>query len=110
MQTTTLSFANLHNHGELFANIFRARKQSFIVQKRWNLPQTDDMEFDQYDTPMSRWVAIHENGRVLAGVRLTPTTARWRWIGMATDTTNCPWLSTRTKSAGAPCSAEATSG
>lgn len=76
MQTTTLSFANLHNHGELFANIFRARKQSFIVQKRWNLPQTDDMEFDQYDTPMSRWVAIHENGRVLAGVRLTPTTAR----------------------------------
>ena len=54
MQTTTLSFANLHNHGELFANIFRARKQSFIVQKRWNLPQTDDMEFDQYDTPMSR--------------------------------------------------------
>lgn len=34
------------------------------------------MEFDQYDTPMSRWVAIHENGRVLAGVRLTPTTAR----------------------------------
>ena len=75
MQTTTLSFANLHNHGELFANIFRARKQSFIVQKRWNLPQTDDMEFDQYDTPMSRWVAIHEHGRVLAGVRLTPTTA-----------------------------------
>lgn len=73
MQTTTLSFANLHNHGELFANIFRARKQSFIVQKRWDLPQTDDMEFDQYDTPMSRWVAIHERGHVLAGVRLTPT-------------------------------------
>ncbi|WP_134680229.1 acyl-homoserine-lactone synthase [Paracoccus ravus] len=76
MQTTTLSFANLHNHGELFANVFRARKQSFIVQKRWDLPQTDDMEFDQYDTPMSRWVAIHEHGSVLAGVRLTPTTAR----------------------------------
>lgn len=76
MQTTTLSFANLHNHGELFANIFRARKQSFIIQKRWDLPQTDDMEFDQYDTPMSRWVAIHETGKVLAGVRLTPSTAK----------------------------------
>lgn len=76
MQTTTLSFANLHNNGELFANIFRARRQSFIVQKRWDLPQTDGMEFDQYDTPMSRWVAIHERGSVLAGVRLTPTTAR----------------------------------
>lgn len=76
MQTTTLSYANLHNHGELFANVFRARKQSFIIQKNWDLPQTDDMEFDQYDTPMSRWVAIHELGQVYAGVRLTPTTAR----------------------------------
>ena len=76
MQTTTLSFANMHNHGELFANVFRARKQSFIDLKKWPLPEVDGMEFDQYDTPMSRWVAIHENGRVLAGVRLTPTTAR----------------------------------
>lgn len=76
MQTTTLSYSNLHNHGELFANVFRARKQSFIIQKNWDLPQTDDMEFDQYDTPMSRWVAIHDHNQVLAGVRLTPSTAR----------------------------------
>ncbi|MBC9248086.1 N-acyl-L-homoserine lactone synthetase [Paracoccus sp. 11-3] len=76
MQTTTLSFSNLHNHGELFANLFRARKQSFIVQKKWELPEAEDMEFDQYDTPQSRWIAIHDNGLVLAGIRLTPTTAR----------------------------------
>ena len=31
MQTTTLSFENIHNHGELFANLLRARRQSFIV-------------------------------------------------------------------------------
>ncbi|MDO5620719.1 MAG: acyl-homoserine-lactone synthase [Paracoccus sp. (in: a-proteobacteria)] len=76
METTTLSFANLHNHGELFANVFRARKQSFIVQKNWDLPEAEGMEFDQYDTPQSRWVAIHELGQVLGGLRLTPTTAR----------------------------------
>ncbi|MFV0386887.1 acyl-homoserine-lactone synthase [Paracoccus sp. (in: a-proteobacteria)] len=76
MQTTTLSFANLHNHGELFANLFRARKQSFIIQKNWDLPEADDMEFDQYDTPQSRWIAIHDKGQILAGIRLTPTTAR----------------------------------
>ena len=70
MQTTTLSFFNLHHHGELFANLFRARKQSFIVQKNWNLPESDDMEFDQYDTPQSRWIAIHDKGQVLAGIRL----------------------------------------
>lgn len=76
MQTTTLSFANLHNHGELFANLLRARKKSFIEQNKWDLPEAMDMEYDQYDTPASRWVAIHENGIVRAGLRLTPTTAR----------------------------------
>ena len=77
MLSTTLSFANMHNHGELFANILRARRESFIVRNRWNLPETMGMEFDQYDTPVSRWLAVHDDlGRVLAGVRLTPTTAR----------------------------------
>lgn len=76
MQTTTLSFSNLHQHGELFANLLRARKQSFIVQNRWDLPEDDGMEFDQYDTPQSRWVAIHDCGQILAGIRLTPTTAK----------------------------------
>lgn len=76
MQTTTLSFSNLHVHGELFANLFRARRESFIVQKNWDLPQADGMEFDQYDTPQSRWIAVHDAGQVLGGFRLTPTTAR----------------------------------
>ncbi len=77
MNCTVLSFANLHNHGELFANILRARRDSFIVKRAWNLPETMGMEYDQYDTPASRWVAVHDDtGRVLAGARLTPTVAR----------------------------------
>ena len=77
MNSTTLSFANMHQHGELFANILRARRESFIVRNAWKLPETMGMEYDQYDTPASRWVAVHDDlGRVLAGVRLTPTTAR----------------------------------
>lgn len=75
MQTTTLSFANMHNHGELFANMLRARRELFIVHNKWNLPEAMGMEYDQYDTPASRWVVVHdETGRVLAGNRLTPTT------------------------------------
>ena len=76
MQSTTLSFANMHNHGELFANLFRARRQSFIVQNNWDLPEALGMEYDQYDNPASRWVALHSLGEILAGIRLTPTTAR----------------------------------
>ena len=77
MQTTTLSFANLHNHGELFANMLRARRELFIVHNKWDLPEAMGMEYDQYDTPASRWVVVHdENGQVLAGNRLTPTTTK----------------------------------
>ena len=76
MESAALSFANLHNHGELFSNILRARRDAFILNNQWDLPQTMGMEYDQYDTPQSRWIAVHEAGRVYAGVRLTPTTAR----------------------------------
>lgn len=76
LTTTTLSFANFHDHGALFANILKARRESFIVHRKWDLPEADGMEFDQYDTPQSRWIAVHDLGRVLAGIRLTPTTAR----------------------------------
>lgn len=77
MLTTTLSFANLHNHGEFFANMLRARRELFIVHNKWNLPEAMGMEYDQYDTPASRWVVVHDGeGKVLAGNRLTPTTTR----------------------------------
>jgi len=76
MQVTTLSFDNMHKHGELFPNMLRARHSTFIGRNKWELPEADGMEYDQYDTPASRWVAVHRLGEVLAGVRLTPTTAR----------------------------------
>ncbi len=76
MHVTTLSFANLHDHGKLFSDLLRARHRTFIELARWELPQADGMEFDQYDTPASRWVAVHDDGTVLAGARLTPTTHR----------------------------------
>ena len=76
MQVTTLSFDNMHNHGVLFTTMLRARHETFIQQQKWDLPEVDGMEFDQYDTPASRWIAVHEFGAVLAGIRLTPTTHR----------------------------------
>ncbi len=76
MRSTTLSFENMHRHGDLLAKIFRARHQSFIVHKKWNLPEAIGMEYDQYDTPASRWIAVHQDGEVLGGMRLTPSTMR----------------------------------
>ena len=77
MQATTLSFSNIHMHGELFGNIFRARHDVFVERNKWALNNAEGMEYDQYDTPASRWIAIHDdNKNVLAGIRLTPTTAQ----------------------------------
>lgn len=77
MRTTTLSFENLHQHGELFANMLRARHELFIRHNHWDLPEALGMEYDQYDTPASRWVVVHDDaGTVLAGNRLTPTTTK----------------------------------
>ena len=42
MEVTTLSYTNLHNHGELFANMFRARHRTFIQQAKWDLPEADN--------------------------------------------------------------------
>ncbi len=76
MKTTTLSFRNMHEHGPLLVNVLRARYETFIEKAKWDLPAYEGMEYDQYDTPASRWIAVHDGEEVLAGVRLTPTTAR----------------------------------
>jgi N-acyl-L-homoserine lactone synthetase len=76
VKATTLSFSNMHQYGDLFVSLLKARKKIFIDRLHWTLPEAEGMEFDQYDTPLSRWIVVHEFGEILAGIRLTPTTAR----------------------------------
>ncbi len=76
MQGTTLSFSNIHRHGELFGKIMKARKPTQLPSN-WEDTGTGNHDFDQYDTPQSRWLAIQsDDGDVLASLRLTPTTAQ----------------------------------
>jgi acyl homoserine lactone synthase len=76
MRASVLSYRVMHQFGDLFVNYLKARHDVFIGQRGWNLPEIDGMEFDQYDTPLARFVIIHEFGEILAGIRLTPTTAK----------------------------------
>ncbi len=76
IQATVLSVRNLHEHGDLYLRYMRARRDVFIVQKGWNLPEIDGMEFDQYDTPLARWIALQIDDQVVAGARIAPTTAQ----------------------------------
>lgn len=76
MQVTSFSYSTLHLHGDLLPNFFRARYDAFITKRGWDLPNVDGMEFDQYDTPATTWIAAHQGSHIRAGVRLTPTTHR----------------------------------
>ncbi len=76
IHSALLSVRNLHEYGDLYLRYMRARRDIFIVQKGWNLPEIDGMEFDQYDTPLARWIALQIDGKVVAGARIAPTTAR----------------------------------
>lgn len=76
IKSTMMSFGNVSQYGDLLVDFLKARKRTFIDRLKWDLPHTDGMEFDQYDTPQCRWVAVHEYGEVLGGFRLMPTTAQ----------------------------------
>ncbi|MCB1363514.1 MAG: GNAT family N-acetyltransferase [Rhodobacteraceae bacterium] len=75
VRASTLSFANMQDYGNLLVNYLKARRAVFIDRLAWQLPQADGMEFDQYDTPLCRWIIVHEYGEIMGGVRLVPTTA-----------------------------------
>ena len=76
VKASVLSFQNMHLYGDLLVSFLKARKRTFIDRLNWRLPEFDGMEFDQYDTPLCRWIVIHEFGEILGGIRLTPTIAR----------------------------------
>ncbi|MFD1344359.1 acyl-homoserine-lactone synthase [Litorisediminicola beolgyonensis] len=76
LRATVLSIHTQHQTGEMQVEMMRLRKRIFIDSKGWDLPTERDLEFDQYDTPQSRSIVVHEYGEILAGIRILPTTAR----------------------------------
>lgn len=62
-------------HAKLFETIFRARYETFVVNRCWSLPARNGLEIDQYDTEQAVYfVDIDETGHLQGAVRLTPTT------------------------------------
>jgi acyl-homoserine lactone synthase len=62
------------HHAELFERLFRARYETFVVNRCWSLPARNGLEIDQYDTDQAVYfVDIDETGHLQCAVRLTPT-------------------------------------
>jgi acyl homoserine lactone synthase len=69
-----ISCENAHEFGRALHAQFRLRYDEFIERQDYDVPVYDGMEFDQYDTPASRYLVYHtDDGTALGTTRLTPT-------------------------------------
>ena len=69
-----ISCENIHEFGTAFHSQFRLRHSGFIERQHYDVSVYDGMEFDQYDTPASRYLVYHTpEGKALGVSRLTPT-------------------------------------
>ena len=69
-----ISTENVHEFGPAFHSQFRLRHGGFVERQQYDVSVYDGMEFDQYDTPASRYLVYHtDEGRALGVSRLTPT-------------------------------------
>jgi len=78
MENVTFELSNVHQHGSSFFDYLALRKRFFVDELHWQIPHNADVEMDQYDNPTARYsLVLDDNGRVIAGARAMPTTARW---------------------------------
>lgn len=77
MENIRFDFSDLHRHGRSFYEFLELRKKTFVDQLKWDVPHNDQVEMDQYDTPVARYSLVRRDGRVVGGARIMPTTAVW---------------------------------
>lgn len=77
MQNITFDFTNLHRYGAAFFEFLSLRKKVFVDQLGWDIPHNENMEMDQYDTPVAHYSLVLQNGKVVGGARAMVTTATW---------------------------------
>jgi acyl homoserine lactone synthase len=70
-----VNIKNFHRYGDVYPQILRLRYKQFKERQGYNVPVFEDMEFDQYDTPATTYLAfVTPDGRLVGTSRLVPTT------------------------------------
>ncbi|MGE0282759.1 MAG: acyl-homoserine-lactone synthase [Rhizobiaceae bacterium] len=64
---------NKHLYQEEMTEYLRRRHDVFVHQKRWRPRSDNGLELDQYDTSKATYLLGIENGHVVTGARLLPT-------------------------------------
>ncbi len=77
MRNITFDLSSLHEHGPAYFDYLKLRKRFFVDHLKWDVPHNDKYEMDQYDNPLAWYSLVVEDGRVLGGARVMPTTSIW---------------------------------
>jgi acyl homoserine lactone synthase len=77
MESVTFELLDQHLYGRAFKDYLALRKRFFVDNLNWGIPHNNDVEMDQYDNPLARYSLVLKDGKVVAGMRALPTTARW---------------------------------
>ena len=55
--------------GDLFHQMLKLRHKAFVQEEKYNTFECDGMEFDQFDNPFTKYVAVTISGRVIGCAR-----------------------------------------
>ena len=77
MENITFDLSKLHLHGSAFFDYLGLRKRFFVDTLGWDIAHNDDVEMDQYDTPLAYYSLVLRDGEVVGGARTMPTTSSW---------------------------------
>ncbi len=77
MENIRFDFSDFHRHGRAFYEFLQLRKQVFVDELKWDVPHNDEVEMDQYDTPVAHYSLVLHEGKVVGGARAMATTATW---------------------------------
>lgn len=70
-----VTWNNIHEHGELWAEHHKMRHRIFVNRLKWSVPYSEGMEYDEFDNPSAVYLlATGDNGKLVSFARLIPTT------------------------------------
>ena len=69
MENIRFDFSNFHRHGTAFYDFLALRKQVFVDDLGWDIPHDENVEMDQYDTPIAQYSLVLKDGKVVGGAR-----------------------------------------
>ena len=77
MENIRFVFANFHRQGTAAYDFLALRKQVFVDDLGWDIPHDENVEMDQYDTPIAQYSLVLKDGKVVGCARGMATTAMW---------------------------------